>query len=405
MRFVAFIIAGLFPFLWGGASVQVMQPPLRTYIPLNNQKGCVVRVNAWLSPSCTHCSQYFAHDIPKITAMPGFCMDLHFLPNLYLLDMPVSILIWSQGPDNAYKNAEFFFKNQNEWLEKSVKEDETQRAKDIEEYLREIQSNPSKAARIKKYLVASDPFLYVKIFALRRFSIEHLEKYLPYGVTELNSTLSLSLLKDLPRKKEGSVVNFSPAFTGENGQLFDDSKLRGGILTPSIAEELLKTAGSITAAPSAPSPVTASVTVSEIPKPVAPDASIPKKGKIAKKAAHIDSDGAQDADAELHSALENLDNTNHYEDYETAKPFKKKQKSSSSKSSHALKDPTVKPYQYESPYDDIIEEDGEIDDDTDHFPDDETTKKSKELEKVLHKALQGLDTGDESSDPIGHLVN
>ena len=73
--------------------------------------------------------------------MPGFCMDLHFLPNLYLLDMPVAILIWSQGPENAYKNAEFFFKNQNEWLEKStVKEDDPKRAKDIEEYFINIRN-------------------------------------------------------------------------------------------------------------------------------------------------------------------------------------------------------------------------------------------------------------------------
>jgi hypothetical protein len=405
MRFVAFIIVVLFPFLWGKAPVQNVQPPFRTHISLNTQKGCAVRVNAWLSPSCTHCSEYFAHDIPKITAMPGFCMDLHFLPNLYLLDMPVAILIWSQGPENAYKNAEFFFKNQNEWLEKStVKEDDPKRAKDIEEYLTKIKSDPSKnVVKIKNYLVASDPFLYVKIFALRRFSIEHLETYLPYGVTALNSTLGLSLMKDLPRK-EGAVVNFSPAFTDVSGQLLPDSQLKHGILTPSAAEDLLKAAGPITAGPSVPH--AAPVTVPEIPKPLAPPAPTLKKAKIAQKAEHIDSDGAQDADAELHRTLENLDNSDHHEDHDVAQPPRKKQTLSSSKGPHVLKDHPVQPYPAPSPYDDDLEEDIEIDEEADHLPDDETTKKSKELEKVLHKALQGLDTGtEEHADPIDHLVN
>lgn len=408
MHFVALIIAIISSFLWGGAPAhtKTIQPLFRTHIPLNTQRGCAVTVNAWLSPSCTHCSQYFAHDIPKITAMPGFCMDLHLLPNLYLLDMPVAILIWSQGPENAYKNVELFFKNQKEWLDKSTsKEDDPKRVEDIKEYLQEIKSDSSKnIEKIKNYLVASDPFLYVKIFALRHFSIEHVEKYLPSGVLALNSTLALSLMKDLPRK-EGSVVNFSPAFTDKNGHLLPDSQLKYGILTPSAAEDLLKAAGPIAATPPASPPAaTMPATRAQAPMtaPVASDTRKPAASGKAIKRTRIDSSGAQDADDELHRTLLKELN-NHDADHETAQPTKNKQKISNN--THGQKFPSKATHQSPepSPYDDL-EEDMELDDD--HLPDDETTKRSKELEAVLNKALQGLDAGpDEQEIQMDHMVN
>ena len=405
MRFIGLIIAVLSPFLWGAAPVKNTQQTLRTHIPLNTQKGCAVRVNVWLSPSCTHCSEYFAHDIPKITALPGFCVDLHFLPNLYLLDMPVAVLIWSQGPDNAYKIAELFFKNQSKWLDKSTsKEDDPKRAQDIEEYLQEIKADTSKVVKVKNYLVASDPFLYVKIFALSYFSIEHLEKYLPKGDTTLNSIISLTLMKDLPRK-EGSVVNFSPAFTDTTGQLLPDSQLKYGILTPSAAEDILKAVAPV-AGQSVSPPIAAPVT--STPTPVTPIA--PALPKVAEKA-QIDVEDdrdVQDADDELDRTLENLDKNSHDEDHRAAvQPTKKRKKPASpNDDKHVLKIPqksAAKP-QKPSPYDDSFEE--EHDESSGHLPDDETTKQSKELENVLHRALQGLDVGPEGhEDPIDHLVN
>ena len=77
MRFIVLIMI-LSPFLWGAMAVNKMQQLPKTYITLNAQQGCSVHVAAWISPSCTHCAEYFAHDIPKIIAMPGFCLDLHF---------------------------------------------------------------------------------------------------------------------------------------------------------------------------------------------------------------------------------------------------------------------------------------------------------------------------------------
>jgi hypothetical protein len=337
-------------------------------------------------------------------------MNLHFLPSLYLLDMPIVILIWSQGPDNAYKIAEFFFKNQRGWLDKSTsKEDDPQRAKDIKEFLEEIESkNPKDKEKIRNYLVASDPFLYVKIFALRYFNIEHLEKYLPKGGIAFNSTLALSLMKDLPRK-DGSTVKFSPAFTDENGQLLPDSQLKYGILTPSAAEDLLKAAGPIAATPPAPPPAeTIPATRAQAPMaaPVASDTPKPTTSGRGAKRTRIDSSGAQDADDELHrTLLKELDN--HDANHETAQSLKRKQKAPPpyDKSTHVLKIPLKSTDQDQdpSPYDDL-EEDMELDDD--HLADDETTKRSKELEAVLNKALQGLDAGpDEQEIQMDHMVN
>ncbi len=401
MRFIVLIMMILSPFIGGTVAAESVQPP-RTYIPFNTKKGCAVHVATWLSPSCTHCADYFASDIPKITAMPGFCLDLHFLPHLYLLDMPVAILIWSQGPENAYKIAGLFFKNQSKWLDPSAsreKMDDPRRTQDIEEYLTEIKSDPSKdIPRIKNYLAASDPFLYVKMFALRHFSIEHMAQHLPTGDAPLNSQISLALVKDLPRKDD-AVVKFSPAFTNMSGQLLPESQLHNGILTPSAAEDLLKAAG-----PFMPPPTAAPVPLA----PSAVPAPAPKKRKLATKAQHIDIEGAQDADNELHRTLENLTKENHDEDHhEVIQPPKKKQKRSPYDDKHILKIPKKGTAQHQepSPYDDNIEDTDMHDEHNDIHIEDETTKKSKKLEEVLNNALQGLDTGHgEHEDSIDHML-
>ncbi|MCX7343807.1 MAG: hypothetical protein NT128_06665 [Proteobacteria bacterium] len=217
----------------------------KTSITLKNPQGtCKVQVAAWLSPSCAHCAGYFSDEIPKITGLPGFCLDLHFFPHLYPLDMPIAVLIWSQGPENAYRIAELFYKGQNEWLSSSSsrdKVDDSRRVDDLNEYLNSIKNNPS-FQKIKDYLDPRDPYLYVKIFALRHFSVEHLEKYLPKGKA-IDTNLSLALLKDLPIK-DGEVVKFSPAFTIA-GNLIPDSQLERGILTKDIAGKMLQTAATL----------------------------------------------------------------------------------------------------------------------------------------------------------------
>ncbi len=268
MRFIFFIIVMFFTgsnFCAGPSALP------KTSITLNNKKGCAVHIAAWLSPSCTHCAEYFTTDIPEIVKMPGFCLDLHFLPHLYVLDMPVAVLIWSQGPDKAYKIAEFFYKGQNEWLGISAareKFDDPRRVEDLNSYFASIQSDKSKnLAKIKAYLEPSDPYLYVKIFALRYFSVEHLEKYLPKGRVDTN--ISMSLLSNLP-SKDGKAIIFSPAFTSTTGQLMPDSQLHRGILTSDAAKELLKKTA----------PFVPQSTVPQTTKPT------PKKA-IAKKAAPI----------------------------------------------------------------------------------------------------------------------
>lgn len=271
MSFIVLIIAILSSFEWSNlvAEQPLSRPLPKTHITLNAQKGCAVHVAAWLSPSCTHCAEYFVKDIPEITSLPGFCMDLHFLPHLYLLDMPVAILIWSQSPNDVIKNAALFFNNQREWLEKSAsreKMDDPRRISDIEEFLQELKSDPSKVKdipRIKAYLTPEDPFLHVKIFALRHFNVEHLERYLPKN--SVDQTLSTALLSNLPRKDD-AVVKFGPAFTNLSGQLLPDSQLNNGILTPSAAKNLLNAAGPF------------------VPKPVIPSTPPVTSKKVAKKA-------------------------------------------------------------------------------------------------------------------------
>ena len=243
MRFFVFIILVLLPTVW---SLDPGEKATQTYITLNTQKGCRVRVAAWLSPSCTHCADYFKNDIPKIIdpdKMPGFCLDLHFLPHLYLLDMHVAILIWSQGPQKVMNNAALFFENQSKWLDPSVSRsnlDDPDRQKDIERFIKEISKDQSKnAAEINAYLKPEDPALYIKMFALQtgKFSLEDLKKYLPKD--SVNQKLSVELLRDLPRKDD-AVVKFSPAFTyPQTGELVSDNNLDRGILTPSEAKKLL----------------------------------------------------------------------------------------------------------------------------------------------------------------------
>lgn len=242
MRFIflAFIVG----FIIGNFSANAASLP-KTSITLKNPQGrCAVQVAVWLSPSCAHCAGYFSDEIPKITGLPGFCMDLHFFPHLYLLDMPIAVLIWSQGPENAYRIAELFYKGQNEWLSSSSsrdKVDDSRRVDDLNDYLNSIKNNKS-FQKIKDYLDPKDPYLYVKIFALRHFSIEHLGKYLPKGKA-IDTNLSLALLKGLPIK-DGKAGNFSPAFT-KAGKLMPDAQLHRGILTKEVAEKMLQAAATL----------------------------------------------------------------------------------------------------------------------------------------------------------------
>lgn len=249
MRFFSYFIVILTSCFFNKAlaleSAQATKP--QTFITLGAQKGCRVHVAAWLSLSCVHCAGYFINDIPKIAAMPGFCLDLHFIPYLYALDRPVSILIISQGPNNILKNADLFFRNQSKWLyisaERTIEKHMAEREEDLAKFLKDIKKDPSKNfKRIKNYLVANDEYLYVKMFALNFFTIDHLEKYLPKENKELINELSIELISNLP-KKDNDIVKFSPFFTDLSGQLIPDDKLHGGILTPDAAEDMLKMAG------------------------------------------------------------------------------------------------------------------------------------------------------------------
>lgn len=228
----------------------------KTYVTLNSQNGCSVHVGAWLSPSCTHCAEYFTTILPKLASKPGFCIDYHSLPHMYLMDMPVSVLIWSQGPENAVRNANLFYSKQSDWLTPSVDKgnvSDPSRQEDINEFLKDNRFNNN---RVRAYLSPTDPALYVKIFALKNgFSIEHLEKFLPNGIA--HEGISRSLLQDLPRTMsvtgEMAVVKYSPAFTFvNNGALIPDEQLDGKILTESSADEMLKKAGPPVLLPKAP---------------------------------------------------------------------------------------------------------------------------------------------------------
>jgi hypothetical protein len=222
----------------------------QTYVTLNSQMGCSVHVGAWLSPSCTHCSEYFNSILPKLASKPGFCIDYHSLPHMYLMDMPVSVLIWSQGPDNAIRNAQLFYGKQNEWLAPSVDKadiNDNRRKEDLDNFLTNPNLDNKSKEKIQHYLSPTDPALYVKIFALKNgFPIEHLMRFLPNGAAD--EAISRSLLQDLPRTEspngERAVVKYSPAFTFvNNGALIPDDQLDGKILTESSADEMLKKAG------------------------------------------------------------------------------------------------------------------------------------------------------------------
>lgn len=242
--FIIILISGFLNGLLALQPVPAKAP--QTFVTLNAQRGCRVHIAAWLSPSCTHCATYFMEDIPKIASMPGFCLDLHLIPYLYFLDKPVSILVNSQGPENLLRNADLFFRNQHKWLDLSadrtpIEKYTEERKEDLEKFLKDIEIHqPQKFQRIKSYLESTDPFLYVKMFALNFFTIEHLEKYLPKGDEELINDLSIALISNLP-KKDNDIVKFSPFFTDIYNQLIPDEKLQNGILTISSAENLLKT--------------------------------------------------------------------------------------------------------------------------------------------------------------------
>ncbi len=325
----------------------------KTSITLNNQRGCAVHIAAWLSPSCVHCAEYFSSDIPKIAQMPGFCLDLHFMPHLYLLDMPVAILIWSQGSANAYKNAELFYQNQSDWLDKSSsreKIDDPRRATDLTNFFTEIaSSSPNDLPRIKAYLAPSDPYLYVKIFALRHFGVAHLERYLPKG--QVDAKLSMALLNNLPRKDD-KAINFSPAFTSDSGQLMPSSQLSRGILTVEAATDLLKAAGPFVPHEMAPIPA---------PK-LAPKTAFASRKVVDKKAAPAEAydDDIQDADAEVVDGYDE-------ESVEDSDP-------------------------YDEPYDDNLPA---------PFPDeDATTQISEELSKIIDDQLGGLEDHDGHDMPV-----
>lgn len=224
----------------------------QTSVTLNSDRGCSVHIGAWLSPSCTHCAEYFTSVLPKLASKPGFCIDYHSLPHMYLMDMPVSVLIWSQGPDNAIRNAKLFYRKQSDWLTPSVDKgnvSDPSRKDDIEEFLKEMLNKFSSEtiSRIRSYLSPTDPSLYVKIFALKNgFSIEHLQRFLPNGSAD--EAISRSLLQDLPRTMSANgdmaVVKYSPAFTFvKNGTLIPDEQLDGKILTEDSADAMLKKAG------------------------------------------------------------------------------------------------------------------------------------------------------------------
>ena len=236
----AFIIAIIY------CSFSANATPLpQTSVTFNAAKSRV-HVTVWLSPSCTHCKDYFLEELPKIIALQGFCLELRFLPHLYVLDMAVDVLIWSQGTQKAYENAKFFYEMQSEWLNLSASRDaldDSRRVEDLNNYLVEVKNRmPNDFESIKNYLKPNDPYLYVKMVALKRFRIEHLVQYLPSGIQMVDLNLSLALMNNLP-VKDGKVVNFSPAFTSASGQVLPDDILHKGILTFDVANEMLSKAG------------------------------------------------------------------------------------------------------------------------------------------------------------------
>ncbi len=292
----------------------------KTSITLNSQNGCTLHIKVWLSPSCTHCAKYFLKDLTDIAKLPGLCLDLHFLPHLYPLDLPIAVLIWSKGPEEAYKIAEFFYINQADWLSLSAARpniDDPRRAEDLEGYLKEIQYDKSKnLAKIKAYLDPGDSYLYVKICALRYFSIEHLEKYLPKNTFNKNSSnvdknLGEALMNNLP-SKGSEVLKFSPIFTSTTGELIPDGNNSNGLfVTFDTAEKLLDDAKKLLEkagpfAPNAPAPVK-----KQTPKTV--KKSQPKKIEI--KPEDNDVQDA-DSDSEIQDADENDDTLDNEEESE-----------------------------------------------------------------------------------------
>lgn len=319
MRFIflAFIAGVIYSSFSANAA-----PLPKTSITLNSQNKCTLHIKVWLSPSCTHCAKYFLKELTDITKLHELCLDLHFLPHLYPLDMPVSVLIWSKGPEEAYKIAEFFYKNQDDWLSLSAARpniDDPNRAEDLEGYLKEIQSDKSKdLAKIRAYLEPRDPYLYVKICALRYFSVDHLEKYLPKNTFNTNSSmveknLGGALMNNLP-SKDGKVLNFSPIFTSATGELIPDGSNTNGLFVTfdtakkllSDAKKILEKSGPFT--PDAPAGAAEKLLEKSVqftqnstaPKPT-PSTPIPvkKTPKVPKKIVVKPEDNIQDADDDI----------------------------------------------------------------------------------------------------------
>lgn len=317
MRFIflAFIVG----VIYSSFSANAIPLP-KTSITINSQDKCTLHIKVWLSPSCTHCAKYFLKDLTDITKLQGLCLDLHFLPHLYPLDMPVSVLIWSKGPEEAYKIAEFFYKNQDDWLSLSAARsniDDPNRAKDLEGYLKEIESDKSKdLAKIRAYLEPGDPYLYVKICALRYFSVDHLEKYLPKNTFNTNSdmvekNLGGALMSNLP-SKDGKVLNFSPIFTSTTGELIPDGNNANGLfVTFDTAKKLLYDARRILEksspfTPEAPAGAAEKLLeksgpfTPEAPKPTpSPPTPVKKTPKVPKKIVVKPEDNIQDADDDI----------------------------------------------------------------------------------------------------------
>lgn len=144
----------------------------------------------------------------------------------------------AKGRKEYQKMQKFFFKHQNDWLDRSAsRERKEDRQEDLQKFLVSIREN-EKYEEIKEYLEADDAFLYVKIFALQFFTIHHLKKYLPKGDEELINNVSIALVSNLP-KKDNDIVKYSPFFTDLSGNLIPDEYLYNGILTPSVAEKML----------------------------------------------------------------------------------------------------------------------------------------------------------------------
>ncbi len=217
--------------------------------------------------------------------------------------MPVAALIWCRGSDSAYNLAKLFYEKQSEWLDISSsrdKLDDPRRVEDLKQFFEWIPANSSQNLnKITNYLEPTDPFLYVKIFALKNgFSIDELIRFLPNG--RVDPALSIALLTDLPLKNyseansspspnSSPVINYSPAFTnvmpnGATGSLISDKQLTRGILTEEDVDNILKEAGPFT--------------TNELTAPAVIKGNGPVKAKKSPLPIEVDDDEIQEVDEE-----------------------------------------------------------------------------------------------------------